>query len=213
MKLNNNPDWHSAAQQLVNSLASLDSPEDRIRLLDKLCDGLGGSLYPAFLQILYNVERYADEKTCQLVTDTLLLALNTGRLPAGPMAAWGSSQRVEGSAFGQSRSLGPIEYLCAWYAQPSDLPSLDESAFSTMTTSMIRLVSSNDRARQMYCQKLMEDAEDPLSGSLSGQTRTALAEFAHQWQTESPAEKIVMDFISALNSGSRLNEIQSNPFL
>ena len=82
-----------------------------------------------------------------------------------------------------------------------------------MTTSMIRLVSSNDRARQMYCQKLMEDAEDPLSGSLSGQTRTALAEFAHQWQTESPAEKIVMDFISALNSGSRLNEIQSNPFL
>ena len=202
--MSDKPDWHAAAQTLVNSFFALEKPEDRIRLTEKLCDRLGGNLYPAFLQILLNIEQYADEDAKALVTSTLVFELNSGRLPSGKLSAWGSSALPEANAFGQTRSLGPIEYICAWYAQPSDQSPLAPAAFNTMATSLLRLAESDQAAKSLYCAKLAEDAQDPMGGSMSRQTRSAIGALAGAWSSGETPEKSVQNFIDALSSGGGL---------
>jgi len=201
------PDWHGAAQTLVTAFNSLERPEERILLTEKLCDRLGGNLYPAFLQILFNVERYADDEAKSLVTSTLVFGLNSGRLPSGKLSAWGSSAVPDTSAFGQTRSLGPIEYLCAWYAQPSDQSPLPLVSFNNIATSLLRLANSDPASKALYCAKLAQDAEDPLSGSLSRQTRSAIGTLAQTWANDETPENVVKSFVNALSSGGLLDEI------
>jgi len=201
------PDWHGAAQTLVTAFNTLERPEERILLTEKLCDRLGGNLYPAFLQILFNVERYADDEAKSLVTSTLVFGLNSGRLPSGKLSAWGSSAVPDTSAFGQTRSLGPIEYLCAWYAQPSDQSPLPLVSFNNIATSLLRLANSDQASKALYCAKLAQDAEDPLSGSLSRQTRSAIGALAQTWANDETPENVVKSFVNALSSGGLLDEI------
>jgi len=187
-------DWHAAAQSLVNGFNSLDSADQRILLTEQLCDRLGGNLYPAFLHILFNIEQFADSSSKALVTSTLVYGLNTGRLPSGKLAAWGSSELPSNSAFGQTRSLGPIEYICAWYAQPNDQSSIPMSSFNTILTSLINLVEHDTTAKSLYCSKLLADSEDPLGGGMSGQTRVAIGELAASWQADNDPQHIVKQF-------------------
>ncbi len=212
MKLQESPDWHAAASDLVVSFTSLESRDDRIRLMDKLCDKLDNGLYPAFLQILYCVEQYGDDDAKQLVANTFSYALSTGRLPAGKVLAWGSSNFHEGTGFGQTRNLGPLEFICAWYAQPCGLPPLTQAAFSSVATSLLRLFSLDTEAHQLYRNKLLADSEDPLIGSLSGQTRAGLAEMAQSWSADSSPNDLINTFIGALNRSSPINQINTNPF-
>ncbi len=206
------PDWYAAAQSLVDGFLALENPEDRIRLTEKLCDKLGGDLYPAFLQILYNVERYADTDTKLLLTNTLMYCLNTGRLPSGKLSAWGSSSLGTDNAFGHTRTLGPIEYLCTWYSQPSGQPPLTQSAFVTIATSMLRLVDTDPTAKSMYCVKLLEDAEDPLSGSMSAQTRSGITALANSWQSGANSEATVDSYLNSLQGSSLLDEMSLTRF-
>jgi len=203
----NNANWHTAASALVDSFQRLGNLEDRIDLTEKLCTELGGQLYPAFLQILYKIEQHADSEAKSLVTDTLVYALNTGRLPSGKLSAWGSSTLHAGSSFGQSRSLGPIEYLCTWYAQPTGQPPMTASSFSHLATSLLRLINSNTTARSMYCIKLAADAEDPLSGSLASQTRAGLAALASSWNAGDDPDITISKYMAALQSSSRIDQL------
>ena len=209
------PDWLGAGRELVHGFARLESVDDRIRMMDRVCERLGGSLYPAFLQILCVVERNGSEAARRLVVDTLIHALRTGRLPAGRMPAWGAaSGALDGGAFERGRSLGPIEYLCAWYAQPSELPTLDVKDFDEIATRLLRLVSSSEAARTMYCAKLLSDAEDPLSGSLARETRAALSALASEWQRSDDPRESVAACLDALTAAGeeRLGHIETNPF-
>lgn len=202
------PDWHAAAQTLVDGFHALEQPEQRIRLTEKLCDRLGGNLYPAFLQILFNVEQFADDESKSLVTSTLVFGLNSGRLPSGKLAAWGSSAVPDASAFGQTRSLGPIEYICSWYAQPSDQSPLAPAAFNNIASSLLRLADSDVASKALYCAKLTQDAEDPLSGSMSRQTRSAIGALAQAWANGESPESAVQRFMDTLGGGgSSLDEI------
>ena len=218
-RLADDPDWIGAGRELVHGFSRLATPDERIRMLDRLCERLGGSLYPAFLQILCVVERNGSEDARRLVVDTLIHALRSGRLPAGRMPAWGASSgaasgALDGGAFERGRSLGPIEYLCAWYAQPSELPALDVKDFDEFATRLLRLVSGSESARAMYCAKLLSDAEDPLGGSLSRETRAALAALANAWQTSDDPHAPVVACLEALTAAGeeRLGHIETNPF-
>jgi len=203
----NTSDWHSAATALVNGFSAFDDPDDRIGLTEKLCDDLGGHLYPAFLQILYKIEQHADQKAKSLVTGTLVYGLNTGRLPSGKLSAWGASTLQTDSMFGQSRTLGPIEYLCTWYAQPTGQPPLTQSSFTSMANSLLRLVDCHAGGREMYCSKLLHDAEDPLSGSLSSSTRAGLAALANHWRQNGNPGLAIKEYLNALNSSSLLDQL------
>lgn len=213
--LHADPDWHSAAQDLISGLCALPDSEQQIELLETVCVRLGDRLYPAFLQILHVVDQHADEQARAIMSRTLVDCLQSGRLPSGKLSAWGSSSFTGDSAFGQSRRLGPVEFVCAWYAQPSSETPMSQQQFSIILESLLSLVASDPTAKQLYCYKLVADAEDPLGGSLSGQTRTGLLELVKKWQTISTDESnasAVDAFLSALQQESLLNQISNRPF-
>lgn len=169
------PDWLGAAEVLIEGCAHLHTPEERVRWLERLCLSLGDALYPAFLQVLCCVGEHGDAAAQKAVADTLVLALQTGRLPSGRHMAWGATH---GAA---TRAMGPVEYLCAWHAQPGNRGLLSATAFDRAARAVLGLVSHSDTARRMYCAKLLADAEDPLGGAWSRGTRPALAAMARSW--------------------------------
>ncbi|MCF6211485.1 MAG: hypothetical protein L3J88_08175 [Gammaproteobacteria bacterium] len=208
--LKNNPDWHAAAQALIDGCAALDSSELRVRLMERLCTDLGENLYPAFLKILCAVGEFGDRNAQGIVAETLVHALSTGRLPSGKHAAWGATTVKTGGSFGQTRSLGPIEYLCAWYAQPAGRSPLSASAFDHTARALLSLVSVNADAKTLYCAKLRADVDDPLEGALARPTRQALGELIRVWQAGGAPEAIVECYLSTLN-GSSLGSLASMP--
>ena len=138
------------------------------------------------------------------VADTLVLALQTGRLPSGRHAAWGATRGA--GATGGTRAMGPIEYLCAWHAQPDGRGPLGATAFDRAARALLGLVSHSDTARRMYCAKLLADADDPLGGAWSRGTRPALAAMARTWGAGASPERAAADavdaFLAELKRGS-----------
>lgn len=210
-QLNDNPDWHSAAQDLINGLHALDDAEREIQLLEKLCEKLGDELYPAFLQILFALEQFANNEAKQKIASTLVACIRTGRLPSGRLSAWGSSSITGDSAFGQTRVLGPIEYVCAWYAQGGTTTPLSLQQFSLVLTSLLELVATNSQAKSFYCQKLQGDIDDPMSGALSNTTRQGLQELIEIWTHSDNSNDAVDAFVTSLQSESLLNTIAKGP--
>ena len=210
------PDWHSAAQDLISGLCSFDGTEERIELLESVCLRLGNNLYPAFLQILHVINSRASDDSRCIMASTLVSCLQTGRLPSGMLAAWGSSSFTGDSAFGQSRRLGPIEFVCAWYAQSSNELPISLQQFSNILDSLLSLVSSDVKAKQLYCHKLLADAQDPMGGSLSSKTRAGLQQLTQRWQANSPEDSntaVIDAFLEALQSESLLNQVsRTRPF-
>lgn len=211
--LSSNPDWHGAARLLLSGFRSMDNLDDRVRLLDKLSAKLDCGLYPAFLQILFYIENTADEPCKNLIADTFLHAITSGRMPEGKVPAWGAVEPIGDSAYGHTRRLGPIEFTCAWYAQPGSLPEIDRTDFKSVTASLIRLFSINRSAHRLYCQKLIADSNDTISGTLSASTRNAIFEMAQQWAAHEPADQLIESFIAKTEqNGSTLRHLSGNPF-
>ena len=77
------PDWSGAAEVLIEGCVYLPTAEERVRWLERLCLSLGDALYPAFLQVLCRIGEHGDASAQKAVADTLVLALQTGRLPSG----------------------------------------------------------------------------------------------------------------------------------
>lgn len=216
MKLNDNPDWHAAGQDLISGLCSIEDVDQQIELLEAVCIKLGDNLYPAFLQILQVIDTQGDDNARSVMAKTLVSCLQMGRLPSGKLSAWGSSTETGDTAFGQSRRLGPIEFVCAWYAQPSTESPMSQQQFTLILESLLSLVSADDTAKQLYCFKLKADAEDELGGSLSSRTRSALNDLADSWITvsDNTQHKQVIDAVlTALQNESLLHQISQRPFV
>jgi len=194
------PDWYSAAEALIEACAHLPTPEDRVRWLERLCLSLGDALYPAFLHVLCRIGEHGDPDAQKAVADVLVLALQSGRLPSGRHAAWGS---VHGAA---TRTMGPIEYLCAWHAQPDSRGPLNATAFDRAARALLGLVSHSDSARHLYCAKLLADAEDPLGGAWSRGTRQALQALARTWAAGANPQRAAEDAVDAFLAGLRQGE-------
>jgi len=209
-RLKNNPDWHTAAQALIDGCSVLDDCEQRVRLLERLCTDLGDNLYPALLEILCAIGEHGDKSAQGLVAETLVHALSTGRLPSGKHAAWGATTVKVGGSFGQTRSLGPIEYLCAWYAQPAGRSPLSASAFDHAARALLSLISVDDDAKALYCAKLRADVDDPLEGALARPTRQAMNELIHVWQAGGTPEAVVERYLNSVN-GSSLGGLANMP--
>jgi hypothetical protein len=211
-RVSDKPDWRGAAERLVSGCNMLDDLNQRISLMEKVCDGLGDELYPAFLKILCLIGRNGDLDAKLIVTETLVEALLTGRLPSGRMSAWGSESSGGNSLFGQTRSLGPIEYVFTWYAQPSGRTPLPIQSFHHAASDLLDLISSNPKAKKLYCKKLSADIEDPLDGSLSRKSRHAIGCLVEAWESGKSSEEVLNGFIDTLHgdSLSRLNNIQSH---
>jgi hypothetical protein len=176
--LKDQPDWSAAAEVLIEGCAYLPSPEDRVRWMERLCLSLGDSMYPAFLQVLCRIGEHGNLQAQKVVADTLVLALQSGRMPSGRHAAWGAQWDPTKRA---TRTIGPIEYLCAWFTQPDGRGTLGAAPFDQAARALVGLVSHSEVARRLYCAQLLSIAEDPLQGTWSRSTRQALQAMARSW--------------------------------
>lgn len=196
------PRWAQAAQALVDGCIDLPHEDERVALLSAVCDGLGEDLYPAFLRILSLIGRHGDHAARAAVADTLVHALRTGRVPSGRRSAWGAdTASAPPLSYGHTRSLGPLEYLCAWHAQTDPGRALPVEQFHAATRSLMDLIASSDVARKLYCDKLLADAGDPIAGALSRPTRHALRELALAWAAGADALDASTRFVNALPQG------------
>ncbi len=186
----NEPDWVSAARALVEGCVDLPTDDDRVELLSAVCHGLGDELYPAFIRVLWTVGQQGDHPAKAAIARALVHALRTGRLPSGRRSAWGSSAPMNSyAAYGSTRSLGPLEYVCAWHAQSEPARALTSAQFDTVARALMELIGCHREARLLYCEKLLSDVDDPIGGALARYTRDALRALATAWsQDASPAD-------------------------
>lgn len=196
-QLQADPDWRAAAQALVSGCLDLHGGEPAVALLESVCRGLGDELYPAFLRVLDEVGQHGDHAARSAVAATLVQALRSGRLPSGRRAAWGAPMPTPG----RGRALGPLEYLCAWAAQGEGDAALPAPAFERAAHSVMALVAANDMARQLYCEKLLADAQDSLEGALSRATRQAVGALARRWADSGDAAAACQAFLALLPRG------------
>ncbi len=191
------PDWIGAAQTLTDGLAGLPDLERRVQLIERCCLDLGDALYPAFIKLLAAVARFGDEPVRALTAEALAEAIVTARLPSVRLPAWGADRWPTGAAFGlpggglqlNTRSLGPVEFLCVWLQRDLANEVLTEEAFERALTLLLGLINASPRARTLYVEKLRADAESPTEGLHTRQGRQTLATLAELWaQGISPAE-------------------------
>jgi hypothetical protein len=157
------PSWDLAAQSLVEGCIDLSHEEDRVALLAAVCDGLGNDLYPAFLRVLAIIGRHGDHAARAAVAGALVHAIRTGRLPSGRRSAWGaSSSSNQVSNYGSTRSLGPLEYLCALHAQAEPGLAIGADSFHAAARAVMDLIVAHPEARLLYCEKLLADVADPI---------------------------------------------------
>lgn len=205
--LQDEPRWVDAAQALVDGCLDLARDEDRVALLAGVCQRLGDELYPAFLRLLSLISRHGDHPARAAVAQALVHALRTGRLPSGRRGAWGSgagagapaAATTTGGAWGGARSLGPIEYLCAWHGQAEG--GLATASFESAARSVMELVDAHPEARALYCGKLLADVDDPLGGALTRQTRQALRAMASAWAAGAAPVDATARFVEACQGG------------
>lgn len=192
------PRWAEAAQALVNGCLDLPNDEDRVALLTAVCEGLGDELYPAFLRVLWTIGQHGDHAACAAVARALVHALRTGRLPSGRRGAWGASAPSSAVSFGNMRNLGPLEYLCAWHAQAEPARAMTAAQFHTAARALMDLIAASPEAHALYCEKLLADVDDPISGALTRQTRHALRALATAWAAGVASFDASARFICAL---------------
>lgn len=194
------PDWNAASYELANQLQQLNDLNSRVELLDSLCNRLGPAMYPAFLQLLFYIEHHADADVQKRLTDTLAYAMSTGRLPSGTLPAWGSTSSTTSNRYRPSHALGPIEFLCAWYAQPTSLPQLHDTTFDGALSALMRLVDSNRAAQKMYCYNLNMDAINHSIGMFSRATRKGITKLAKAWNANGSSDKLAAQFIADIKA-------------
>jgi hypothetical protein len=209
LALRAHPDWNAAAQLLIDGCAHLGDAASRVELLERLCGALGDELYPALLGVLCAVGERGTPEARQAVAATLVEGLRSGRVPSGSRPAWGASTaRSDANAM---RRFGPLEYLCAWYAQPSVAPPPSAASFDRAMRSLLTLVASDARAQMLYCDRLRALADDPASGTLTRGTRDGLRQLVLAWEGSSADPQAAVDaFLQALH-GSSLGELRSLP--
>ena len=194
------PRWAQGARALVEGCIDLPNAEDRVALLAAVCQGLGDDLYPAFLRVLSIIGERGDHAARAAVADALVHALRTGRLPSGRRSAWGASAPAhDPGPYGRMRSLGPLEYLCAWHTQSEPERALGSEQFLGAARTLMDLIATSPEARGLYCEKLLADVDDPISGALTRQTRHALRALASAWSAGAGSFDASARFLSALS--------------
>jgi hypothetical protein len=198
------PRWLPAAQALVDGCIDLPTDEDRVALMAAVCEGLGDELYPAFLRVLWTIGQHGDHAARAAVARALVHALRTGRLPCGRRSAWGASGTpAQGPvAYGRTRSLGPLEYLCAWHTQVEPAKALSAEQFHTAARALMDLIAASREARELYCEKLLSDVDDQIGGALSRQTRHALKALATAWLAGAASYDASARFLGELASAA-----------
>lgn len=175
LTLKSEPDWVGAAQALVDGLNGQPGVDGRVTVMERVCQALGDALYPGFVKLLAAVARFGDGPVKALTADALARAIVTARLPSTRLPAWGadrfSSLHGTGPLLANTRSLGPLEFLCVWLTRDVVGEPLTDEAFEIAATLVLDLVAASPEATRLYAEKLTADASSPTEGLHNRRTR------------------------------------------
>lgn len=190
------PRWKAAARALISGCIDLPDLEAKVNLLEGVCRALGDELYPAFLRVLAEVGHHGDHDARMAVAQVLVHALQTGRLPSGRRATWGAASTAD--SISRGRSLGPLEYLCAWAGQGETLDHAMQREFAQAAQAVVQLVNADPTARDLYCGQLIAEADGPIEGALSRSTRAAMRNMATAWMADASPADVAAAFVTSL---------------
>jgi hypothetical protein len=172
------PDWVGAAQALIDGLNGQTDPDARVGVLERVCEALGSSLYPGFIKLLAAIGRFGDEAARRLAADTLARAIVTARLPSTRLPAWGASRFAQlpggDGLMINTRSLGPLEFLCVWRTRDVVGEPLDDEGFRTAAVLTLTLVGASAEASRLYADKLGADIAATTEGLHDSRSRALL---------------------------------------
>ena len=194
-ELKSEPDWVGAARAFVAGLEAQTDLDGRVAFVDACRTELGERFYPAFIKLLAAVAAVGDEQAQGLCAETLAHALATARLPSTRIPAWGGESRMGAASFGlrglatNVRAVGPIEFLCLWLTRDVAEEPLDTEAFQAALAWLVSLFNSAPRAAALYRAKLATDADNPMEGLHSQDSRRRIRALTAAWEAgAAPAE-------------------------
>ena len=185
-------------------VGEMGTPAAQTAVADALVDALRSGRLPAARRPAWGAQSvvpFAPRSGASSVANSVANSgVNSAANPAANSAAL--PRTFPGALSGaHSQSLGPIEYLCAWYADPGPHPAPSAAAFDRALQSLLRLVGHSSRARNLYAQRLRALAEDPLGGTLSRHTRSVLQQLAEAWSAPQATPQSAAD--ACLNAMGR----------
>lgn len=189
------PDWEGATRAFVAGLIAQADLEGRVDFIEACRAEFGEQVYPAFIKLLAAVSAMGDGQVRALTAEALAEALATSRLPSTKVAAFGGGGLAAFAGLGRGglathlRSVGPVEFLCVWLTRDVGEAALEPEAFSTALKHLLTLFDASPRAAGLYRAKLLADADNPLEGLHSQQSRAVVRALAAAWGAgAAPAE-------------------------
>ena len=196
------PDWVGGAQAFVSALEVQPSSDGRIEVIDACRAEMGDALYPGFIKLLAAVSRFGDDGARRLAANAFADALSTSKLPSVRVPAFGGGgfPGVGGGLLTHMRSVGPIEFLCLWACRDMHAEVLDADAFETALAHLVRLFDASSRAAVLYQTKLASDAENPLEGLHTQESRQLVRALVAAWEAGRSPEEVARTARQTLRS-------------
>ncbi len=187
-------DLVAITRRMLSVLNSRSEPEFRLAILNRLSSRLGSEPYPSLLKGMILVAESDDEAAKELLADTIAFSIDQMNLPSGSVTSWGASSS-DGNV---QRQLGPIEYVTAWFSQPTQRRSLSLSGYQQTLASLIELFNCSADARGRYPRWLKNEAEGRQEGTYTKLTRERLATIARSWLNGLSPQAIADAAVAAL---------------
>jgi hypothetical protein len=174
--------WRESAARLAQMLESTADQELCLAVLKQLNRRFGDYAYPGFLKLLLIISESSNTGAKRRLADTIALGLRRGDVPGGILAAWGATDI---SSAASRRRLDPIEYLTAWFSQPTHRPPLPEGTYRECLVQLMELFNISTVARQWYPLKIEADLAG-VEGAFTHQTRERLGILVDSWKQGRP---------------------------
>ena len=202
------PDWLGSAQAFVAGLEAQPTLDGQVEFIDACRAEFGDRIYPAFVKLLAAVAAFGDDRAKSLCAEALSHALATARLPTTKVAAWGAGGGLaELASLGRGglathlRAVGPIEFLCIWLTREVIDEPLDEAGFQKAMTWLLILFNASDRAANLYRAKLEADADNPMEGLHSQESRRLVRALTAAWAAGAEPREIAIRAAAARGGG------------
>ncbi len=194
------------AARLVHALETAESDEVKLALLNSVAARLGAVGFPAFIKLLVMVSDSGYQKGQRLLADSLVLGVKRSDLPSGDLTAWGVDHAAtmdkpflagDIQRFASPRrKFDPIEYLVVWRCQKTQHPYLSDDIFAETLLGLIKLLSHNAEACQVYPAKIQDDLDRSLEGAYMSRSRLCLQALSSTWCENSLPEEVVAAALS-----------------
>jgi hypothetical protein len=170
-------------------------------LLHRLADRFGDTHFPVMIKLLCIVGASPDDRAKRLVCNALAQCMRLESMPSGALSSWGlpavwaPGEQIPPTRFAgalPARKLNPVAYLIAWYSQPTNRTSLEETIYVKLLSELLALFSNSPMSRQLYCNLLEQNVQFQRPGTFHEVTGKRILFVAQQWMSGLAPQEIAL---------------------